>query len=45
MSFNWKKVKEYKDIIYEKNEGISKITINRPEKRNGVRPETVFGNV
>ncbi|MBI1931862.1 MAG: 1,4-dihydroxy-2-naphthoyl-CoA synthase [Ignavibacteriales bacterium] len=42
MSFNWKKVKEYKDIIYEKNEGISKITINRPEKRNAFRPETVL---
>ncbi|MBK8945100.1 MAG: 1,4-dihydroxy-2-naphthoyl-CoA synthase [Ignavibacteriae bacterium] len=42
MSFNWKKVKEYKDIIYEKNEGIAKITINRPEKRNAFRPETVL---
>ncbi|MBK7980514.1 MAG: 1,4-dihydroxy-2-naphthoyl-CoA synthase [Ignavibacteriae bacterium] len=42
MSFNWKKVNEYKDIIYEKNEGISKITINRPEKRNAFRPETVL---
>ncbi|MFZ1291777.1 MAG: 1,4-dihydroxy-2-naphthoyl-CoA synthase [Melioribacteraceae bacterium] len=41
MSFNWKKVKEFKDIIYEKNEGIAKITINRPEKRNAFRPETV----
>lgn len=41
MSFNWNKVKEYKDIIYEKNEGIAKITINRPEKRNAFRPETV----
>ena len=41
MSFSWEKVKEYKDIIYEKNEGIAKITINRPEKRNAFRPETV----
>ena len=38
---NWKKVKEYKDIIYEKNDGIAKITINRPERRNAFRPETV----
>ncbi|MBK7104366.1 MAG: 1,4-dihydroxy-2-naphthoyl-CoA synthase [Ignavibacteriae bacterium] len=41
MNLDWKKVKEYKDIIYEKNEGIAKITINRPEKRNAFRPETV----
>lgn len=43
MSFNWKKVKEYNDIIYEKldGEGIAKVTINRPEVRNAFRPETV----
>lgn len=41
MSYNWIKAKEYQDIIYEKMEGIAKITINRPEKRNAFRPETV----
>lgn len=43
MKYNWKKVKEYSDIIYEKleDEGIVKITINRPEVRNAFRPETV----
>ncbi len=43
MSFQWIKVKEYKDIIYEKldGEGIAKVTINRPEVRNAFRPETV----
>jgi naphthoate synthase len=41
MAYNWKKVKDYQDIIYEKWEGIAKITINRPEVRNAFRPETV----
>lgn len=39
---NWKKAKKYTDIIYEKMEGIAKITINRPEVRNAFRPETVI---
>lgn len=39
---NWERVKEYQDIIYEKSEGIAKISINRPEVRNAFRPETVL---
>jgi naphthoate synthase len=38
----WKKVAGYEDIIYEKSdEGIAKVTINRPEVRNAFRPLTV----
>jgi len=42
MKFNWIKAKDYKDIIYEKMDGIAKISINRPEVRNAFRPETVI---
>ncbi|GMA52265.1 hypothetical protein GCM10025857_36220 [Alicyclobacillus contaminans] len=38
---DWKIVKPYQDIIYEKAEGIARITINRPEVHNAFRPETV----
>lgn len=41
MNFNWKNAKDYIDIIYEKMDGIAKITINRSEVRNAFRPETV----
>ena len=38
----WNDVPGYRDILYAKaDEGIAKITINRPEVRNAFRPETV----
>lgn len=42
MKFNWINAKDYKDIIYEKMDGIAKVTINRPEVRNAFRSETVI---
>lgn len=42
MNQNWISSKDYSDIIYEKMDGIAKITINRPEVRNAFRPETVM---
>lgn len=38
---NWKPAKTYSDILYEKSEGIAKVTINRPHRRNAFTPDTV----
>ena len=37
----WTSAGSYSDILYHKAGGIAKVTINRPEKRNAFRPETV----
>jgi naphthoate synthase len=41
MAPKWKSAGSYSDILYHKADGIAKITINRPEKRNAFRPETI----
>jgi len=41
MKISWESSGNYKDIKYHKFEGISKITINRPEVRNAFRPLTI----
>src|SRR5438874_12028256 len=41
MLIAWQQVGDYTDIIFEKAEGMGKITINRPEVRNAFRPETL----
>jgi naphthoate synthase len=41
MKTAWTTAKRYSDVLYHKTDGIAKVTINRPEKRNAFRPETV----
>ena len=39
---SWVAVGEYKDILFDiSSEGIARIAINRPEKRNAFRPQTI----
>jgi len=37
---NWVKVKDYKDITYNKCNGVARIAFNRPDVRNAFRPKT-----
>jgi naphthoate synthase len=37
----WRSAGEFEDILYQRAEGLAKITINRPEVRNAFRPQTL----
>ena len=37
----WQSVGSFEDILYDKAEGMAKVTINRPEVRNAFRPQTI----
>lgn len=41
LNYNWKLVKEYKEILFHKFEGIGRISINRPKVHNAFTPLTV----
>ena len=41
-TITWERVGDFEDIIYEKAEGIAKVTINRPHRRNAFTPDTVM---
>jgi naphthoate synthase len=41
MTVKWQEAKQYSEIKYHKAEGIAKITINRPHRRNAFTPVTI----
>ncbi len=41
LNFQWKPIKEYKEILFQQFEGIARISINRPEVHNAFTPLTV----
>lgn len=41
LKYDWKPVKEYKEILFHKFDGIARISINRPKVHNAFTPLTV----
>jgi naphthoate synthase len=41
LKYPWKTIKEYKEIVFQKHDGIARISINRPEVHNAFTPLTV----
>lgn len=41
LKYPWKPIKEYSEILFQKYNGIARISINRPEKHNAFTPDTV----
>jgi len=41
LKYQWKQIKEYKEILFHKYNGIARISINRPDKHNAFTPDTV----
>lgn len=41
MSQGWKSAGSFADILYEKRDGVARVTINRPHRRNAFTPDTV----
>ncbi|MBX2910672.1 MAG: 1,4-dihydroxy-2-naphthoyl-CoA synthase [Cyclobacteriaceae bacterium] len=41
LEFKWEPIKEYKEILFQKFEGIARISINRPKVHNAFTPLTV----
>ena len=40
-TMEWNKVRSFEDIVYEKSQGMARVIINRPHKRNAFTPTTV----
>ena len=41
MTVQWETIREYEEILYEKYNGIAKVSINRPHVHNAFTPKTV----